>query len=221
MSKSIYLSSSTQEKNIGYGDYGTEEQRMFQLGNEMKSILESYDIKVYRDKKEMTLKQIVSDSNSKKPNIHFALHSNAYNKKSRGCEVFCYKFNSTGHNLAKIIYKLLSSITPTSDRGVKQGYNFYGTGKHIYEVAYTTAPAALAEIAFHDNPEDAKWIIDNISLIAFTLSKAVLEFFKIDIKPVELYHVQVGAFSLIQNAEKLKEQLKEKGFESFIRKEKI
>lgn len=33
MSKSVYLSPSIQEGNIGYGDYGTEEERMNEVIN--------------------------------------------------------------------------------------------------------------------------------------------------------------------------------------------
>ena len=79
----------------------------------------------------------------------------------------------TGYEFAKRLYIELSKITPSSDRGITKGEDYFGEGKHLYETAYTTAPAALVEIAFHDNKEDAAWIIGNMPLIAEALAKAV------------------------------------------------
>lgn len=180
MSKSVYLSPSTQEKNVGVGNYGTEEAMMNKVADTVERVLKGHGLKVYRNMPEMLLAQVVTDSNNKKPNIHFAIHSNASNGKARGCEVFCHKFGGQGEKLARAIYAELSPLTPTSDRGVMEGYNFYGMGKHMYELAKTNAPAALVEIAFHDNTEDAKWITYNIEEIGIALAKGVLKYFGID-----------------------------------------
>lgn len=172
---SVYLSPSTQEKNIGVGNYGTEEKRMNQIIDIVEKILKDHNVKTYRNDPKMTLKEVVKDSNSKKCKIHFACHSNAYNKVSRGCEVFAWKKGCQGEKYAYILYKRISAITPTSDRGVKYGYNFYGTGKHMYEIANTTSDAVLIEIDFHDNTDSSKWIIDNIYKIGLEIAIGLLE----------------------------------------------
>lgn len=176
MNRSIYLSPSTQENNIGIKCYGTEEYRTNLIADMVQKVLEENSITVYRNKPEWSLKKVVEDSNNKKPDIHLALHTNASNGTSRGCEVFCHRFGGKGHELAKIIYSKLEGITPTNDRGIKEGFNFYGTGKHMYELANTKAPAVLVEIAFHDNQEDAMWIINNMEDISVAISKAILEY---------------------------------------------
>lgn len=224
MSYSVYLSPSTQENNEGYGNFGTEEERMNQVCDVVEKILKDHKVIIFRNKPSMSLKQVVADSNTCKPTIHFAIHSNAYNKKSRGCEVFCYKFKSDGHKLAIYVYNQVSTITPSSDRGVKQGFNFYGEGKHMYEVAATTAPAALVEIAFHDNKEDAEWIIKNIELIGTRISIGILNYLGIayqlpSIKNIEkktLYRCVAGSFSTQENAEKQAKALRKLGYEIFI-----
>ena len=176
MAFKIYLSPSTQQDNKGAGIYGTEESRMNQLADVVDKVLKRHGLIVFRNSPNMTLEQVVKDSNSKYPDIHFAIHSNAGG--GHGCEVFCHKLGtgSNGEKLAKILYNKISVITPSSDRGVKQGKDFYGTGKHMYELAYTSSPAALIEVAYHDNLIDVNWIIGNIDRIGMELAKGVLEY---------------------------------------------
>lgn len=123
--------------------------------------------------------QVVTGSNSKKPDIHFAIHSNAGSGNNRGCEVYCHKFGGSGEKLARAVYSEIEPITPSSDRGVKEGCNHYGKGKPLYELAYTSAPAALIEIAYHDNKDDAVWIINNIEVIGTVIAKGILKYFDI------------------------------------------
>lgn len=183
---SVYLSPSTQENNIGVLNYGTEEMRCNAIADVVQEILLVHKVTVYRNRPSMTITQVVNDSNSKKPTLHIAIHTNAYNKTSRGCEVFCWEKNNTkGHILANNVYKEVSAITPTGDRGVKEGKNFYGTGKHMYEVYRTVGPAALTEIAFHDNVDDAKWIINNIKNIGIAISKGILNTLNITYIPID------------------------------------
>ena len=183
MSKTVYLSPSMQEENIGVGDYGTEEKRMNAVCDVVQNVLQKHGVTTYRNRTDMTLREIVSDSNSKKPDIHLAIHSNAGGSsnagRARGAEVYCYRFGGEGERLARAVYDRISAITPSSDRGVKESHSHFGSGRPLYETANTTAPAALIEIAFHDNPEDANWIIYNIELIGTELARGVLDYFGI------------------------------------------
>ena len=171
----IYLSPSTQENNIGAGTFGTEEEYCNIVADKVQELLESYNIDIVRNQPIMSVESIVSHSNVEKVNLHVAIHTNANLGQSRGCEVFCYRFESEGNQLALSIYERLSKLTPTLDRGVKEGMNFYGAGKHMYELAYTDAPAVLIEIDFHDNIESAKWLIRNTDKIAKGIVDGILE----------------------------------------------
>ncbi|MHB1453391.1 MAG: N-acetylmuramoyl-L-alanine amidase [Saccharofermentanales bacterium] len=224
MSKSVYLSPSTQEGNIGKGAYGTEEKRMNQICDVTQKVLEAHGVKTYRNKPTMTLKQLVADSNNNNPTIHFAIHSNAagsaYAGKARGAEVYCHKFGGEGEKLARAVYGKVAPLTPTTDRGVKEGCNHFGVGKPLYELAYTTAPAALIEIAFHDNADDAAWIIQNIEVIGTAIAKGILQYFGIPyISPKQKYYrVQIGSFSVKANADALLRRVKAAGFtDAFIK----
>lgn len=170
MTKSIYISPSMQENNVGVCGYGTEEERMNQIADVTERILYKYGLIVYRNKPEWTLKKAVEDSNRKKPNLHFALHSNG--GSGRGCEIYAYTPDGEGEKAARAIYSEIEHLTPTSDRGVK--FN-----KKLYELNSTDAPAVLIEVAFHDDVSDANWIISNIEAIGTALAKGILKYFNI------------------------------------------
>ena len=171
MGKSVYLSPSMQENNEGVCGYGTEEIRMNQVADVIEKILKRHGVTVYRNKPDWTLQKVAEDSNSKKPSLHFAIHSNAGG--GRGGEIYAYAPGGEGEKAARAIYSELEPITPSADRGVK----FW---PELYELRKTNAPATLVEIAFHDNEEDAKWIIASIEKIGTALSKGLLKYFGIE-----------------------------------------
>jgi len=177
----IYISPSTQEHNVGAGDYGTEEFRMNQVADVVCSELTKYGIEWRRNKPEMTLQQVVADSNAYGPDIHFAIHSNASaEKKARGAEVHIYGKGGERERFAKIVYEKIAALTPTADRGVF-------ISPHLYELAKTKAQAALIEIAFHDNPDDARFIQENIQRIGIALAEGIREYFGVDLDYKALY----------------------------------
>ncbi|MGE5390916.1 MAG: N-acetylmuramoyl-L-alanine amidase family protein [Deltaproteobacteria bacterium] len=168
MKKSIYLSPSTQEHNIGAGKYGSEEAVMNRIADVVENELIKNDFVVYRNKPEWDLKQVVADSNAKKPDIHLAIHSNAGG--GRGCEVFAIAPGGQGEKLARAVFDEIDALTPAVDRGIKFSSN-------LYELTKTKAPAALIEVAFHDNPADAEWILQSIQPIGQAISNGILNYF--------------------------------------------
>lgn len=103
--------------------------------------------------------------------MHVSLHSNASAAgQARGAEIYTHRFGGEGERLARDIYQYLSALTPTEDLGVKEGYQTFN-GQGMYELRRTVAPAILAEVAFHDNPADAQFIIDNIYELGREISK--------------------------------------------------
>lgn len=174
----IYLSPSTQENNVGVGNYGTEEKRMNQLTDILQALLVKYGYQVFRNNPSMSLTEVVRDSNAKAPDLHFAIHTNAGG--GRGCEIYCHKFGGNGEKYARAIYKFIEPLTPSADRGVKEGANHFGQDKPLYELAYTTAPAVLVEIIFHDNETDAEFLVNNMQPLATAILNGINEVAGVD-----------------------------------------
>lgn len=169
----VYISPSTQDKNIGVNGYGTEENRMNLIADTVVQLLQYNHFEVYRNKPEMTLQEAVADSNRRNVEAHFAIHSNAANGQARGGEIY-YK-STNGQKLASAVYKYLEPLTPTADRGVKKH-------DHLYELNNTDAVAALVEVAFHDNVDDAYFIMTHIQELAECIAHGICDYFGVEIK---------------------------------------
>lgn len=177
MPTDVYLSPSVQDWNVGYGNYGTEEQRMNQIADVVAYELDRNGLTLVRNNPSQTLQEVVAQSNAVAPKVHVAIHSNASaNGTARGPEVYVHKFGSDSERLARDIYSQLEAVAPADGFGVKEGYTAFN-GKGYYELRRTRAPAVLVEVSFHDNPQDAQFIIDHIYEIGVAIAKGILEYF--------------------------------------------
>lgn len=165
----VYLSPSNQTQNIGYGNYGTEKSRMIQIAEVVqRELLKEFEVKMAQYESNLSTRAL--ESNKWGADVYVAMHTNAGG--GRGCEVYAYSKTSKGNILAIKIYNKVSAITPSADRGVK--YN------SLYETKAPVAPACLIEIIFHDNKEDAEWLMANIELIGKEIAKGIYEYFGVE-----------------------------------------
>ena len=165
----------------------------------------------------------VKASNAWPADLHIALHTNGFNGKVAGTRVHCYP-SAESRRIGKLIQDRIAPLSPgTSERLVESA--------GLYELRAPTMPAVLPEFGFHDNPEEAQWLIDNMEAIAEQTCQAVCEFFgipyiapdkQIDLEPEPepdsrtLYRVQVGAFESKANAEAYLAKVREVLPEAFI-----
>ena len=74
--------------------------------------------------------------------------------------------------LHRKVNSMKSKIAPgTSERLVESA--------GLYELRASHMPAVLPEFGFHDNPEEAQWLIDSMPRIAEETAQAVCEFFAV------------------------------------------
>lgn len=213
----VYISPSKQEANIGVGNYGTEEMRMNEIADVVCECLTASGVTWYRNNPSWSSSQIVADSNSKNVDLHVALHSNAGGGK--GTEVLVNSLKSKAYEFAKLWYDIIAKMTPSNDRGIK-------VNPSIMELNKTKAPAALMEYAFHDDKEDAVFIISNIRNLGIGTAQAICKYLGVKfINPYEkkeepktdaIYRVQVGAFSNQDNANKVRERLNLLGYNAIV-----
>lgn len=171
----IYLSPSTQEFNP-YSGGGNEEYYMNLVADAMEPYLAASGIQFVRNTPEMTAASSIAASNSGVYDLHLALHSNATasgNGSTRGSEVYYFPSSQSGKHFADILAENLQMIYPLPDRVRTVPTTSLG------EVARVRAPGVLVEIAYHDNPEDAQWIRDNIDEIARIIVLSLTEYFGI------------------------------------------
>ena len=173
----LFLSPSTQEWNPYADGRGNEEMVMNQLATAMEPYLRSSGSVFVRNDPERNVAGAIADSNAGKFDVHLALHSNAAPQQFagllRGIDVYFAPSSYDSELLATITANNLQRIYPIENQVVARPTNSLG------EVLRTKAVAILAEIGYHDNPEDAEWIRKNLTQIAQNLVLSLTDYFGI------------------------------------------
>lgn len=180
---SVYLSPSTQENNL-YVIGGTEEYYMNLIADAMEPYLEASGISFGRNTPDMTAASSIRQGNAGNYDLYLAIHSNASPEGMygtlMGTDIFYYPTSRNGRRFADIIAENFKNIYPYPELVDTRATTALG------EVRQPTMPSVLVEVAYHDNEEDANWIVDNINTIARALSKSVAEYFGVPfVQPLE------------------------------------
>lgn len=170
---------------------------------------------------ELTMTQTVNACNTYAPDLAVDIHHNAGG--GDGAEVFYSIHGGTGKTLAVNILDEIKAIGQNS-RGAKtrkgsDGSDYYGF------IRRTTPPAVIVECAFIDNKTDVQ-IVDTQAeqkAMGVAIAKGILKTLGVAYKPEKesttekLYKVQVGAFREPENANRLRDELRSKGYsDAFI-----
>jgi N-acetylmuramoyl-L-alanine amidase len=130
-----------------------------------------------------------------------------------------HNLSGYGYKASKAVFDVLAPLTP----GTSESVSAY---PGLYEIRHSNAPCVYVEAEFHDVPKIAKWIIENVVAIGEAIAKGICNYYGVAYKaaqaaepaekPKSLYRVQVGAFSVKRNAERLKDELKGRGYDAII-----
>lgn len=172
----IYLSPSTQESNL-YVTGGSEEYWMNRLADAMIPYLEACGIQYVRNTPEMTAASSIRASNSGNFDLHVALHSNAAPEgqygQIRGILVFYYPGSADGRRASELVAENLKQIYPIPSK-VRAVPN-----TTVGEVRLVRAPAVFLELGYHDNPDDAAWVENNLDTIARNIATSLCQYFNL------------------------------------------
>ncbi|MBQ7139904.1 MAG: N-acetylmuramoyl-L-alanine amidase [Bacilli bacterium] len=180
--KAIYLSPSTQYWNLGVSSVGYTNERdmMNKVANYVQDTLEKRGIKVYRNNPNWTYKEAAADSKTKNVSMHVALHSNASSTLNPGIEtgIETWVFDETCKTQMKIAQKIQDALMSIYyDKNGNRGVKYSKIGEGFYETNPDNVHnGVLVEIAFHDNPKDAAWIVNNQKIIGETIANAIASY---------------------------------------------
>ena len=170
----LYLSPSTQENNY-YVNGGTEEEWMNRLADAMEPYLTACGIRFTRNTPDMTAASSIRASNEGNYDLHLALHSNAAPEDKygqvRGIIVFYYPGSVRGREAATLVADGLKTIYPLPNKVRTEGTTSIG------EVRQVRAPSVFLELGYHDNPDDAAWVKNNLDAIARNIVLSLTEYF--------------------------------------------
>ena len=196
----IYLSPSTQQANA-YVTGGSEEYYMNLLADALEPYLRASGIDFVRNDPNQTAAAAIRESNAGNYDLHLALHSNAAPEQTsgqvRGIDVYYYPGSQKGKDVSEIIADDFEEIYPLPDRVRTL------TTTRLGEVSKVRAPSTFLEIGYHDNPEDAQWIISNIPTIARSIAMSLTDYF--DIPFVEPDLMRKGRVVLLNGTLNLRE----------------
>lgn len=164
MSMKIYLSPSAQPANLYAAGNTNEQVQCNRIAAAAKTALERCGFDVKKAPEGQSYQANVAESNAWGADIHVPIHTNAGG--GHGPIVFIYSRTTARLALAQPVYDALNAVVPTaSSYGVQ--------AKRPYEVANSTGKCVYIECAFHDDPAEAQWIIDNAALLGEEIAQGL------------------------------------------------
>lgn len=168
------------------------------------------------DDRAVSLQERSHFANVNKATLYLSLHRNSYiTSAACGIENWIYQYTDepTGQ-FATCIYEEVIQVNSQANRGVKRG--------NYHVLRETNMPACLLELGFLSNDKDNLLFDTLFKQYAIAIAKGICRYLNVPYqepcnpKPETLYRVQVGAFSAKENAQKLVDELSEKGYEAYI-----
>lgn len=236
MVKRVYLSPSNQTANTySYGNT-TEAVQCGRIAEYCRKALLRSGVEVMVGQYD-TMANRCAASDKFNANLHVPIHTNGCNGVASGTRIFCFSSDkdSAGYKAAKAAFDVLAPFTPGKSENIKE---YPG----LFEVRTPKAPTVYIEVDFHDVPAVAKWIIENAEGIGEKIAEGLCDALDVAYKAPDtnatdipadgdtgteatgktLYRVQVGAFSVKENAESFLQEVKALGLSNaFITEVKV
>ena len=210
----------------------------------LKKYLEQYgfEVKITRSAQANDLDLYKRGASAKGYDLFLSLHSNAVANKANESVDYVAVYHLTDDTTTKVddVSKAIAEkIAPViaDVMGVKQGYkvlsrksgsdknkdgimndNYYGV---LNGARQANAPGLILEHSFHTQTRATKWLMvdSNLDKLAQAEAKVIAEYYGLK-KPAivtgTIYRVQIGAFSVKENAEKQLAEAKAAGFTDAI-----
>ena len=207
-----------------------ESEMTWKLHEYLKKELESLGIKVITTRSDQT-KDLGLTSRGNKASgcdLFLSIHSNACNTESEDFPLACCSVSGKADAIGKKLADTVASVMGTKQNGrIWKRQGKFGDHYGVLRVAAAVGvPGVLLEHSFHTNRKATEWLLvdSNLKKLAKAEAKTIASFYGIKTSPnntttdnkSSLYKVQVGAFSKKENAAKLCEELKAKGYDAIV-----
>ena len=174
----VFVSPSLQQSNPYITGNGSEAQFMRALADAVSADLLRIGVPFDSTEEGDTVYDAIGKSNAYRPTLHVALHSNAapdaFTGQYQGPEIYYYKDSAGGRRAAEAIAEYLAQIYPYANT-----VQLIPTDQELAELVRTKAPSVFIEVAYHDNPQDAEWIEENIPQIADAITHGIADYFAV------------------------------------------
>ncbi len=174
----IYVSPSVQDYNHGHKNspYTTEKRVMNKLADILIPKLEAAGFVTYRNSPKKEMIEWFNEGRRNKIDFHLALHSNgSRNHDLAGVKAYIDVQTSKTYSLATILQEELMKVYPyklNTNNGVTYSYGALGETRDT-----AVAFGILLEIGYHDDYNDAVWIVNNLNEIADAITKALVRYY--------------------------------------------
>ena len=202
-----------------------EKDLVLEIGKRVKYHLERHQQTVIESRAADTTVSLSERSNKANKNnvdLCISIHCNAFSQSTaQGFEIYHYEGSTRGKQLANcILDNIKKAKLYTKNRGLKTNT--------LHMTRETYMPSVLIELGFITNASDKKLIVENKENFAIAITKGILEYWGIQynenrdqqvptVTNEKIYRVQVGAYKNKENAMKLVEELKSKGYDAIIK----
>lgn len=195
----------------------------------IKKYLEEYivDVKIEAQENGIPFKKIGTTY----PNatLFFSYHTNAFRGIGKGTEVFYHYGKTLAQRISQRTAVLLETKVRGDMGGAKRNSEVYnGAGFSVINKAVKSGIKyqLMAEIGFHDNPDEVKHIVGKRDLIARAIAEEIAIYLKLEKKPVKelvtfapkgkLFQVALGAYKVRENAQETLEKAKLAGLSPYL-----
>ncbi len=170
----IYLSPSNQFTNPYAGIKANEGEEMNKIATAAKALLEAKGYRVFIADRKTSIYDRSGEANEMGADIYVPIHSNAGG--GVGTRVFYRGDREGSTKLGRYLFDSLAALTntPFNERNYKEDYVcLMPDGAPFHELANPNMPVAYLEVEFHDIPEKAIWITQNIDALAEAIANGI------------------------------------------------
>ena len=169
--KKVFIASSNQVKNIGEEPFTNERKEMNLISDIVEKELKEKGYEVFRNDYLTGYTSYIKECEEKDIGLIISLEStSSVNHDKTGLEVLITNEESNSYSLATLINKNLNELKES-----KFLFTNNINGSHTLET--NGIKSIMISLGYHDNSDDANWIVSNRETIAKNIAKSIVEYY--------------------------------------------